>query len=93
MQLHAVAHVKVEGGSASIYHQEHAPIALTEGTYRVRRQREKEPRDVALEIARHLSPSLSLAALMRRGGLCSESAFDSKTFYNQLDRNSGGSSQ
>jgi hypothetical protein len=35
-----VGHVKVEGGSTSIHHQEHAPIALTEGTYRVRPQRE-----------------------------------------------------
>jgi hypothetical protein len=43
-----VGHVKVEGGSALIHHQEHAPIALTEGTYRVRRQREVEPEDVAL---------------------------------------------
>jgi hypothetical protein len=43
-----IGHVKVEGGSASIHHQEHAPIALTEGTYRVRRQREMEPRDAAL---------------------------------------------
>jgi hypothetical protein len=43
-----VGHVKVEVGSASIHHQEHAPIALTEGTYRVRRQREIEPRDAAL---------------------------------------------
>src|SRR2546423_15328903 len=43
-----VGHVKVEGGSALIHHQEHAPISLTEGTYRVRRQRELEPRDAVL---------------------------------------------
>jgi len=43
-----VGHVKVEGGSASIHHQEHAPITLIEGTYRVRRQREMEPRDAAV---------------------------------------------
>jgi hypothetical protein len=43
-----VGHVKVEGGSALIHHQEHGPIVLTEGTYRVRRQREVEPADVAL---------------------------------------------
>jgi hypothetical protein len=42
-----VGHIKVEGG-ATIHHQEHAPIALGEGTYRVRRQRELEPRDAAL---------------------------------------------
>jgi hypothetical protein len=43
-----VGHVKVEGGSALIHHQEHAPISLAEGTYRVRRQRELEPRDAVL---------------------------------------------
>jgi hypothetical protein len=43
-----VGHVKVAGGSATVVHQEHAPIALGEGTYRVRRQRELEPRDAVL---------------------------------------------
>ena len=43
-----VGHIKVEGGSATIRHQEHAPIALGEGTYRVRRQRELEPKDAML---------------------------------------------
>jgi hypothetical protein len=43
-----IGHEKVDGGSALIHHQEHAPISLTEGTYRVRRQRELEPRDAAL---------------------------------------------
>ena len=43
-----IGHVKVEGGSALIHHQEHAPINLIEGTYRVRRQRELEPRDAVL---------------------------------------------
>lgn len=43
-----VGHIRVEGGSISIHHQEHAPISLAEGTYRVRRQRELEPRDAAL---------------------------------------------
>jgi hypothetical protein len=43
-----VGHVRVEGGSALIHHQEHAPISLAEGTYRVRRQRELEPRDAVL---------------------------------------------
>ena len=38
----------VEGGAATILHQEHAPIALGEGTYRVRRQRELEPEDAVL---------------------------------------------
>lgn len=43
-----VGHVKVEGGPATIRHQEHAPISLGEGTYRVRRQRELEPRDAVI---------------------------------------------
>jgi len=43
-----IGHVKVEGGPATILHQEHAPIALSEGTYRVRRQRELEPKDAAI---------------------------------------------
>jgi hypothetical protein len=43
-----VGHIKVEGGAATILHQEHAPIALGEGTYRVRRQRELEPEDAVL---------------------------------------------
>lgn len=43
-----IGHVKVEGSPVTIRHQEHAPIALGEGTYRVRRQRELEPRDVVI---------------------------------------------
>jgi hypothetical protein len=43
-----VGHVKVEGGSAVVRHQEHAPITLLEGTYRVRRQRELEPKDAVI---------------------------------------------
>jgi hypothetical protein len=43
-----IGHVKVEGGPATLRHHEHAPIALGEGTYRVRRQRELEPRDAAI---------------------------------------------
>jgi hypothetical protein len=43
-----VGHVKVEGGPATVRHQEHAPIALGEGTYRVRRQRELEPKDAVI---------------------------------------------
>ena len=43
-----VGHVKVDSGSALIQHQEHAPISLAEGTYRVRRQRELEPKDAVL---------------------------------------------
>ena len=43
-----VGHIKVESGAATIRHQEHAPISLGEGTYRVRRQRELEPRDAVI---------------------------------------------
>jgi hypothetical protein len=41
-----VGHVKVDGPVARVVHQEHGPIALPPGTYRVRRQRELEPKDV-----------------------------------------------
>ena len=43
-----VGHVKVEGPTALIRHEEHAPIELGQGTWRVRRQRELEPRDARL---------------------------------------------
>ena len=43
-----VGHIKVVGGSAVVHHQEHAPITLFEGTYRVRRQRELEPKDAVI---------------------------------------------
>ena len=43
-----VGHVKVEGCPAVVRHEEHAPISLAEGTYRIRRQRELEPRDAVL---------------------------------------------
>ena len=43
-----IGHVKVEGGAVQVQHQEHAPISLADGTYRVRRQRELEPKDAAI---------------------------------------------
>jgi hypothetical protein len=43
-----IGHVKVAGGPAVLRHEEHAPITLQEGTYRVRRQRELEPKDAAI---------------------------------------------
>ena len=43
-----VAHLKVTGAPVLVDHAEHAPIALSRGTYRVRRQREQEPADVQL---------------------------------------------
>ena len=45
-----VGHVKVEAPVARLVHDEHAPISLTEGTYRVRRQREMEPQDARVVI-------------------------------------------
>jgi len=43
-----VGHVKVEDVTARVTHQEHSPVSLPPGTYRVRRQRELEPQDVSL---------------------------------------------
>jgi hypothetical protein len=43
-----VGHVKVVRDSAVVHHEEHAPITLFEGTYRVRRQRELEPKDAVI---------------------------------------------
>jgi hypothetical protein len=40
-----VAHVQVDS-TAFLRHDEHTPIELEKGTYRVSRQRELEPRDV-----------------------------------------------
>jgi hypothetical protein len=40
-----VGHVQVSSPSARVTHEEHAPITLLRGTYRVRRQRELGPRD------------------------------------------------
>jgi len=43
-----VGHVKVEDASARLVHDEHAPISLPRGTWRVRRQRELEPKDARI---------------------------------------------
>ena len=40
-----IGHVNIEGPAARVQHQEHGPLALPKGTYRVRRQRELEPKD------------------------------------------------
>jgi hypothetical protein len=40
-----IGHVRVDGPSAKLQHDEHATIDLPKGTYRVRRQREMEPKD------------------------------------------------
>ena len=43
-----IGHLQVEGTSARLEHDEHAPINLTRGTYRVRRQRQLEPSDIGI---------------------------------------------
>jgi len=43
-----IGHVNVEEGVALIVHDEHSPIALPKGTYRVRRQRELDPQSARL---------------------------------------------
>jgi hypothetical protein len=40
-----IGHVQVASPSARVTHEEHAPITLPRGTYRVRRQRELGPKD------------------------------------------------
>ena len=43
-----IGHVRVVGHSARVQHDEHAPIDLPKGTWRVRRQREFQPKDVRI---------------------------------------------
>jgi len=43
-----IGHLQVKGRSARLEHEEHAPINLEPGTYRVRRQRHLEPSDVGI---------------------------------------------
>jgi hypothetical protein len=43
-----VAHVEVTNSAARLEHEEHAPILLDKGTYRVRRQRQLEPTDIGI---------------------------------------------
>jgi hypothetical protein len=38
-------HIQVHSANADLQHEEHAPITLTRGTYRLRRQRQLEPTD------------------------------------------------
>jgi hypothetical protein len=38
-------HLQVHSANADLQHEEHAPITLTRGTYRLRRQRQLEPTD------------------------------------------------
>ena len=43
-----VAHLRVDSPTARLEHDEHAPITLPQGTYRVRRQRHLEPTDIGI---------------------------------------------
>jgi hypothetical protein len=43
-----VGHVRIDSLTAQVEHEEHAPIALEQGTYRVRRQRQLEPTDIGI---------------------------------------------
>lgn len=43
-----IAHIRVDGPTARLEHEEHGPITLPAGNYRVRRQRQLEPMDVGL---------------------------------------------
>jgi hypothetical protein len=43
-----IGHVKVSSEYARVTHDEHAPLTLPRGTYRVRRQRELGPKDARI---------------------------------------------
>jgi len=43
-----VGHIQIDAPWARLTHDEHAPLTLLRGTYRVRRQRELEPRDARI---------------------------------------------
>jgi hypothetical protein len=43
-----IGHMRVADGGAQIEHNEHDTITLPHGTWRVRRQRELEPKDVII---------------------------------------------
>src|SRR5262245_66518976 len=43
-----IGHLQVERTGARLEHDEHAPIDLALGTYRVRRQRQLEPSDIGI---------------------------------------------
>src|SRR5262245_34369914 len=43
-----IGHVTVRSPGACLEHEEHAPITLDKGTYRIRRQRQLEPTDVGM---------------------------------------------
>ena len=41
-----IAHLQISSPNARLEHEEHAPIELEQGTYRIRRQRQLEPTDI-----------------------------------------------
>jgi hypothetical protein len=43
-----IGHITVDAPTARVTHQEHGPIDLPTGTYRVRRQRELDPEDARI---------------------------------------------
>jgi hypothetical protein len=43
-----IGHIRVDGPCARIQHEEHDTVTLPRGTYRVRRQRELDPRDARI---------------------------------------------
>lgn len=43
-----VAHVEIRSLTGRLEHEEHAPITLERGTYRIRRQRQLEPTDIGI---------------------------------------------
>jgi len=45
-----VGHIRVDSPTAKLEHEEHDAIELPKGTYRVRRQRELEPRDARIVV-------------------------------------------
>src|SRR5262245_28024943 len=47
-----LGHIRVFGSAAQLSHEEHAPLALNAGVYRVRRQRQLEPTDSEFEETR-----------------------------------------
>src|SRR5690349_9067569 len=44
-----VGHLHVNSAGARLQHEEHAPIALASGTYRIRRQRQLDPTDFGFQ--------------------------------------------
>ncbi|MGO9461467.1 MAG: hypothetical protein ACLP1W_15380 [Rhodomicrobium sp.] len=43
-----VGHLRIDGPCARVQHDEHDAVTLPKGTYRVRRQRELEPKDARI---------------------------------------------